>query len=126
MLYIKYNKHNKHNKYNKYNKKSDINIITSITNITKYSNYVKKIITIALKIIKNALVLRKNKIDMKEPNVDPKKQYTSLEVTQQLGICRRTLDRYAELGLIKYKVRAAGNKRVYFGQAIIDCYNTML
>lgn len=63
---------------------------------------------------------------MKEPNVEPQKQYTPTEAMAQLGICRRTLDRYAERGLIKYQVRAAGNRRVYFGQAILDCYNTML
>lgn len=63
---------------------------------------------------------------MKEPNVEPQKQYTPTEAMAQLGISRRTLDRYAEHGLIKYAIRAAGNRRVYFGQAIIDCFNTML
>lgn len=63
---------------------------------------------------------------MKEPHVDPQKLYTPTEAMSHLGICRRTLDRYAEYGTIKYQVRAAGNRRVYTGQAIIDCYYTMV
>lgn len=67
------------------------------------------------------------KIDaMTKPNVDPKELYTPTQASQHLGICRRTLDRYAAHGLIRYDVRAAGRRRVYKGQAILDCYFTML
>lgn len=57
-----------------------------------------------------------------KPKVDPDGLYTPTQAAKALGVCRHTLLRYADAGLIKYKVRKVSGRRIYKGADIIKCW----
>lgn len=54
-----------------------------------------------------------------EPQVNPAALYESKAACEALGISRQTLARYARTGMIKARVRASNNRRVFKGCDII-------
>ena len=62
------------------------------------------------------------KIDL--TNIVPNAQYGSTELSRCMGVDRRTIDRWAATGLLKYRNRRVGAGRKYFvGADVLRCMN---
>lgn len=60
-----------------------------------------------------------------KPEVEPDGLYNQRQAADALRIDRHTLARYAADGLIKFRVRKAGKKKVTTGAEIVKCWRTM-
>lgn len=58
----------------------------------------------------------------KEPNVPPTARFSVKQTCAILGICRNTLRRYTQNGLIKENRRMSNLRPYYTGKAIHDCW----
>lgn len=60
-----------------------------------------------------------------KPDVEPDGLYNQRQAAEALHIDRHTIARYAADGIIKFKVRKAGKKRITTGAEIIKCWKSM-
>ncbi len=59
-----------------------------------------------------------------KPKVAPEGLYTQAQAAKALQIDRHTVARYAENGVIRFKVRKAGMRKVTTGAEIIKCWKS--
>lgn len=57
-----------------------------------------------------------------KPEVEPTGLYNKTQAAKALQVSRRTLSRYADAGLIKFRVRKAGGHIITTGAEIIKCW----
>lgn len=59
-----------------------------------------------------------------KPEVSPTGLYSQSQAAAALSVERHTIARYAKNGLIKFKVRKAGMRKVCTGAEIIKCWSS--
>lgn len=59
------------------------------------------------------------------PNVEPNGLYNKKQAAEILKISRTTISRYEDNGLIKFRIRKAGKRKVTTGAQIIKCWETV-
>lgn len=62
----------------------------------------------------------------KEPDVPQTARYSIKQTCEILGICRNTLRKYAQAGIIKENRRMANMRPYYTGKAIHDCWRVSM
>lgn len=59
------------------------------------------------------------------PDVEPSGLYNQRQAAEALHVDRHTIKRYADEGLIRFRVRRAGKGLVVSGSEIIKCWQSM-
>lgn len=65
-------------------------------------------------------------ISANEPEVAATGRYSVTETCAQLGICKNTLRRYTELGLIRCGFRRGSGRKFYTGSEIIRFWRAQM
>ncbi len=59
------------------------------------------------------------------PNVEPNGLYNKKQAAEELKIARSTISKYEADGLIKFRIRKAGKRKVTTGTQIIRCWEAV-
>lgn len=90
--------------------------------LERFKPYLQEIIREELSILNKDLPIDKPKTRLSivdtEPQVADNGRYNVAKACQVLGISRKTLYKYCELGLISYGIRKANGRKFFIGSAI--------